>query len=330
MAFTRKTWTFSLIFVVTVLAGLLALPIAPVQAQSGATMTINPETAPQNSTITLELRGFRSDEDVNLWQTPPEGATVNLGNISVDDNGNANVSLFVSSRNPTGLHVFGARGNESLRTASATLELTLGEGAPPTSGVQIVVQGEIGPQLGVFTFTGSGYQFEEDVALWINLPDDTVQSVGRTRTDEQGMFQFSLSLGSSFPEGRYVMTAFGLESERTGIVPFTLTRGGIPPEEQPGPQVVVRPSQVRQGDIIAIEGSDFGRKESISLWATLQDGSVVPLPQYNETTEDGFFVFEYEIDPELFPAGTHELTAYGINSSLTDITTFTVLPFIEE
>ncbi len=316
----------ALLTIIATLVGVFALPTVPARGQEeSATITIQPETAPQNSTITMTLSGFLPDEEVTIWQTLPDLSVNALGNIEVDNAGGATVSLFVSSANPTGTHAFSARGNTSLREATAYLELTLGEGAAPSSRIQILVRAEIGPQGSTFTFTGNGYQPDEEVAIWINLPNDTVQGLGRVRTDVEGTFELTLSLGSSYPEGVYELTAFGLKSKLTGITPFELVRGGADVVERPVSTLIVTPPQVQQFDVISVTGNNFGADETVSLWVTLNNGSVLPIGRTG-TADDGSFVFQYEIDGRRFPAGVHEITAQGNESGLSAITTFEVLP----
>lgn len=327
MASTRQVGIVSSIVLFAMLLGLVALPVAPAGAQT-ATLTVQPETAPQNSSITLSLSGFRSEETVTLWQTFPDFSVVGLGEVDVDENGSATLSLFVSSANPVGTHSFSARGNTSRRLATATFDLTLGEGSPSSDGIQILVRSEVAPQGNSFAFTGSGYAPDEDVSLWINLPPaagNAVVDQGRVRTDRAGVFQATLELSSSYPEGRYQLTAYGNESGLTGIVTFELMRGGADLPRETDPTVRVSPARARQFEIVSIEGEHFGSDEKVSLWITLNDGRVVQVREI-DTENDGFFAFD--LDLRQFPVGRHELTAYGKTSTLRAVTSFEVLPGI--
>lgn len=324
MASTRRLGIFASIVLFGMLLGLVALPVGPVRAQT-AMITVEPQTAPQNSTITLALTGFRSQEKVSLWQTFPDFSVVGLGDVGVDANGSVTLSLFVSSANPVGTHSFSARGNTSRRLATATFELTLGEGSPSDPGVQILVEANVAPQGNTFTFTGSGYGPREQVSLWINLPPvagNAVVDQGRVFTDGAGVFEATVELDASYPEGVYQMTAYGNTSGLTGITTFELVRGGdLPPATEPAVRVV--PERARQFELVSIEGERFGSGEDVSIWITLQDGRVVQVRRI-ETEPDGFFAFDFDL--RQLPVGQHEITAYGLTSTLRAIGRFEVLP----
>jgi hypothetical protein len=326
MTFNRLWGFLTGLLSLALLLGVLAQPGTSVQAQSEASITVQPETAPQSSTITLLLSGFRPEESVNIWQTLPDFSVANLGNFDMDETGAASVSVFVDSNTPTGTHAFTARGNESLRQDTAFFELTLGEGAAPDTVVQIQVRSDVEGQGGTFAFSGSGFDPNEGIALWINLPDNTVEGLGTIRANAEGVFQYELTLGGDYPAGIYQLTAYGLDSDLTGIVTFQLLPGSATgePAGRPDPVLVVRPADVVQFETVTIEGQNFGRDEDVSLWVTLQNGSVAPLVEGVDTTDDGFFAFEYQLGQ--FPVGTHTITAQGQSSRLIATTTLVVRP----
>lgn len=324
MAFDRPRWMRSSLCALAICLGLLGLFVAPAQSQTQASMVIEPATAPQNTTITMSLTGFRANELVNIWQTFPDGqTTVELGNVTVDGLGRANVGIFVGANNPVGIHVFGARGTESLRRASATLELTLGAGSAPDNTVQIEVQQEATRTGNTLVFNGSGYRANERVSLWINLPDNgAVRDLGHTFSNGSGAFEFRIFLDFSYPVGTYQFTAFGNRSNLTGVALFDLVRIA---EEQLETAIFVAPNEARQGEMVVVEGQNFGSEETVSIWITAEnpeDGLVELTPV--TTFEDGFFAFELTL--RNIPPGTHFITAQGRESGRVAINTFTVLP----
>lgn len=311
-------------YVLLVLSLLLALAVLPARAQSGAALTVQPEVAPQNSTVTLTMSGFQPAEPVSMWLTLPNFATEPIGDYDVNSTGDLVVTYLMAATRPAGAYGFSARGNWSGRLATAQFELTLGEGAPPDSDVTLTLESSSVLEQGdEFVFVGSGFAPRERVALWINLPTETIEDQGFVIADREGGFRFTLSLGSNYPEGTYQLTARGSRSNLTGIVEFFLTRGQLPSFDLP--VLFIAPSQARQTETIRIEGQNFAGEERVSVWMTLNDGVVV---QVRETTTDpdGNFGFTLTLDATRYPAGRHQVTAFGRNSLLVAVGLVEVLP----
>ncbi|NJO06004.1 MAG: hypothetical protein HC876_11060 [Chloroflexaceae bacterium] len=310
-----------------VLIALLLSVVAPVrytQAQETATLTVLPETAPQNSTVTITLEGFQPEEPVTIWMTLPNYATEQVGDYTIDETGGFTLEYLMAASRPRGQYAFTARGNWSNRRASDLFELTLGEGVPADSDVTLALESsEVLAQGDELVFVGNGFQARERVSIWINLPTDTIEDVGAAITERDGTFRYTLSLDSNYPEGRYQITAFGNESNLTAITDFVLQRGQLPSFDLP--VLFINPSQVRQFERIRIEGQNFAGEETVSVWMTLNDGVVV---QMRETTTDadGNFAFEVVLDASRYPVGRHQVTAFGRASLLVAVGLVEVQP----
>lgn len=310
--------------ILLVLCLLLAATALPAHAQSSATLTVQPEAAPQNSTVTLTLGGFQADEPVSVWLTLPNFATEPIADYAVSETGELVIEYLMAATRPAGLYSFSARGNWSGQLATAQFELTLGEGVPPDSDVTLTLESSSVLEQGdEFVFVGSGFQPRERVSLWINLPTEIIEDQGFVIADGEGYFRFTLTLDSNYPEGTYQLTARGNRSNLTGIVDFFLTRGQLPSFDLP--VLFINPSQARQTETIRIEGQNFAAEERVSVWMTLEDGVVV---QVRETTTDtdGNFGFDLRLDATNFPAGRHQITAFGRNSLLVAVGLVEVLP----
>jgi hypothetical protein len=207
-----------------VLAGVLALPAVPQpslvaqeeETQQAALVAV-PHRAEQNSTITLALGGFLPEERISIWQTYPDIQTVvPIGDIDAGSQGNASLEITVDSSLPTGRHHFSARGNSSGRLAITAFDL-LAIDLPPEEEQATVVAQVMETTL---TITGSGFVDREIVAIWVNLPDESVMELGRTRATTDGEFSYSTGIDQRFVPGPYTAVAYGTVSERMGIATF--------------------------------------------------------------------------------------------------------------
>lgn len=299
-------------------------PIPPTHAQASASLTVQPEVAPQNSSVTLTLAGFQPEESITLWLTLPNFATEAIGDYKASKTGDLVLEYRMAATRPQGQYAFSARGNLSGARATALFELTLGEGVPPDSNVSVTLESSSVLEQGdEFIFVGRGFESRERISLWINLPTQTIEDQGFVIADREGNFRFTLALDSAYPEGAYQLTAFGNRSELTGIVDFFLTRGQLPSFDLP--VLFVNPSQVRQTETIRIEGQNFAGNERVSVWMTLNDGVVVQLQEVR-TDQDGNFGFSLRLEATRFPAGRHQITAFGRNSLLVALALVEVLP----
>jgi hypothetical protein len=294
--------------------------LVAVQGQASATLAVDPPTVPQNTAVMIRMDGFRPLEQVSVWEVFQDGTVTELGDVEVNRAGAAEMSLFVGSNIAPGPISFRVKGHESLRKAEATLVLTPGQGAAPSSNVSILVQAEQQGWADKFTFTGSGYQPQEKVSLWFNKPNGTVEGMEEVFADAKGVFQADLRLSGDYVGGEYVLTARGQRSERVGITPFYKL------SHEPGsvtPKLYVTPTQVMMPALLTVEGHDFGSSERVMLWYNFEDGSTRRIGEA-KTFDDGFFAIEMQETD--MPVGKHSITAQGTESGHIMVTYFEVMP----
>lgn len=311
---------FSAMFLVLI-AGILALPASPAMAQSAA-LSVTPTSAPQNSSVTFTFSGFTAGEVVSLWLTLPDYSVMSLGDVTVNSSGGGELPVFISSEFPTGVHYFSARGNRSQRLAVARFELTLGQGATPSAGVQINVDIVQKPQGQCFIFSGSGYRAGETISVWIRFPANEIEDLGKIAASSGGAFQDEICFGRLDPEGLYYYTAYGNASQRTGIATFNLRRGDYLGVQPGAATLLVQPASARQLEVVTLIGTGFRAGEVVSLWVTLPDGVVLPL--FRGVTADGTFAEDIRLPP--LPIGRHYFSAYGQTSGLRAVAAFDLLP----
>lgn len=310
------------LIVVMLCVGLFATSATATYAAQGATIVLTPNTAPQGSTVTIELSGFRPSEVVTLWQTFPDKSVVGQGDYEVNVDGEATLSWVVDSSYPTGIHSMSARGNKSLRVGVTRFEVTLGEGM--VSNVPMSVSTITDSQGSIFRFSAVGFSSRELVSVWLRTPSDEVLDLGEVLSSREGTFDYELIMGGSYAEGSYHLTAYGSKTQNIAIASFELVRGNTL-EAASAPTVFISPrGNVVQASIVTIEGINFGADEDIAVWITLPDARVVPFFE-TKTENDGFFVVEQQL-PTNLTTGTHYLTVYGKSSGLRAISSFEVIP----
>jgi hypothetical protein len=311
-----------LLFALALFVSLLALPLAPVAAQSSATLSVSPGSAPQNSVVTFAFAGFGDSDIVSLWLTLPDQSVLALGDVEVSDAGDGSLDVFLDSSFPVGVHYFSARGNRSGALARTRFELTSGGSTDNSPGVEIAVDSETLPQGECFTYTGSGYAGGEALGVWITRPDGSVLGLSDIATAADGSFEDVICFGRLAKEGTYRYTAYGKQSDQTGIATFVLQRGDYLSTPAGNATLEVQPGTAKQLDVVTLVGKGFLPGELISLWLTLPDGRVITL--FEGYTEDGSFAEEIQLPP--LPVGRHYFSAYGNSSGIRAVAAFDLLP----
>lgn len=306
--------------IVLLFVGLLASPATTTQA-SGASISMTPNVVPQNTSVTIELSGFRPNEVVTLWQTFPDWTVTGHGNYEVDENGEATLSWHADASLATGRHYMSVRGNNSRRVAVTSFDITLGEGM--ASNLPMSVSTIADSQGSTFRFTAVGFGSREYVSVWLRTPSNEIIELGEVISSKEGSFDYELFLGGDKAEGEYHLTAYGNKTNNVAIASFELVRGDML-EAAESPTIYVYPSSVRKGEHITIEGENFGGDEDIAAWITMPDARVVPLFESN-TEHDGFFVVDIAV-PNNASTGTHYITVFGKSSGLRAVTSIEVLP----
>lgn len=320
MVLNKRFGIISSLITVVLFVGLFAVPATTTRAQ-GAGIVMTPDTTPQNTTVTIQLSGFRPNEVVTLWQTLPDLSVVGHGNYDVNEKGEATLLWHVDASSPTGRHYMSARGNDSRRVAITHFDLTLGEGM--AADLPMSVSTTVDSQGSTFRFSAVGFGAREYVAVWLRTPTNEIIDLGEVLSSREGTFDYKLFLGGDKAEGTYHLTAHGNTTNNTAIASFTLARGDMLSAPS-SPTLTIYPRTLQQYSMITIEGNNFGGNEDITAWVTMPDARVLPLFEA-KTESDGFFVVEVQL-PSSLVAGMHHVTVFGKSSGLRAITTIQVLP----
>ncbi|MBA3470614.1 MAG: hypothetical protein H0T53_13330 [Herpetosiphonaceae bacterium] len=196
------------------------------EAASGpATLKAVPAAAKQNTSISLEARGFMDGEDVALWLTQPDGTVVDLGQAAAAGSDFDLVDFFVPSLLPVGKHSITAKGLKSGYTAITPFELMAGLDDAPTGDATLDVLFERDLQRSVFLLVGTGFGGSEDVSFWLTYPNGKVLYLGDGKTDASGLFDLFIYVDEQFPTGKHYVSVRGNKSGRVATGFFYLDSG---------------------------------------------------------------------------------------------------------
>lgn len=315
---------FTLVF-----AGALALIIGiwswPAGAQT-ATLTVSPTVAHQNSIVTLSGSGFLPGETVSIWITYPDYTVYGVTTVTIDEQGRFKhpyVPDFLGATfTPTGRYTYTAHGWQSKREAYASLAVEIAPASDATTGVQLTVDCTTQAQGATFTFSGSGYQAGEQVALWLRYPNNAVADLGTQTANRHGRIGLAIA-SNGIPVGRYALTARGLQSGGNGIADFEVLPGDTL-RPRGAAELTISPDSPQQRSTIHVRGSGFLPGEIVTIWVTLPDYSTEWLADVTATA-DGTFTAELYLS-EQDPAGRYAISAYGNRSERRAVAEYTLLP----
>lgn len=176
----------------------------PAPAASGASAVA------VGQTVTFTGSGFAANELVSLWTTAPDAGTAALPGVAADASGNVAVPVSFPS---AGYWQVTAQGlSSSVQSISG---YTVSDGAavsPPAAGVVTVGRNA--------TFTASGYQPRETVAMWTTAPDAQTAALPSSTADSAGR----VTVTTAFPTpGYWQITAQGATSRVLKIVGYNVT-----------------------------------------------------------------------------------------------------------
>ncbi len=300
------------------------VPVAP--GRLDTVLLASPTHARQNDTVTLEGRGFASNEPVAIWITYPNFEVYSVTEVQTNADGNFTFPYILDfldvTFTPTGKYTYTARGQLSGREVYADIQVDIGAAPDTSPGVEMQVTPGRDAQGGFFTIRGTNFGGNEMLALWIRYPDNRVVDQGQIQAGPEGAFSFTLRSDGA-PTGRYAFTARGLRTGLNGIVEFDITIGDLTIPRGPA-GLQVRPGIDNQRSVAIFEGSGFQPEEVVTIWVTLPDQSTLTIGDVVVDANGGFVVSLYLGEQE--PVGRRAYTAYGNTSGLRAITDYVLVP----
>lgn len=267
----------------------------------------------QGEQAILNGAGFDPRELIGLWVTFADAAVkaIDTGYLTADSQGSFTVVLEIDGSLPLGLHRYSARGRSSGRGAIASLYLLPG-GSPVSSSAGLVLTPSTARQQETVRLAGRQLAANEQIALWLTLPDGAVLSLGRVTATASGVFDTAFVMPEWLPVGRYMVTAHGLVNGTSAIAELTLRFGnGL---DIAGAEFAADIGRAKQRTRVEVKAGGFLANESVSFWLTLPNGAVLALGDAN-TDAEGNLDIDFMMS-EALPAGQYYLSLRGNTSGL--------------
>lgn len=217
-------WTVGLI-------GLLALAIAPgaALAQSDMTTNVTPASGPPGARFAFMATGFDSEERVAVWANMPDGAPMaitaeELHNANSD--GRADWYWTVPSDAAPGMWQMVAHGVDSNVERVMNFEVM---GAPATPLAERPANTNVTPSEGPagtrFAFAAIGFDPDESIAVWVNMPDGTPMAITAEELNSangDGRADWYWTSPDDAAPGMWQMVAHGRDSGTERVIPFMI------------------------------------------------------------------------------------------------------------
>lgn len=296
------------------------------QTFAAASLTATPSNPRQNDTVTLVGSGFLPSETVSVWITYPDYTV--YGVAEVETNGDGSFSypylpdFLGATFTPTGRYTYTAFGQSSGREVYATIDVAIDQAPGTSAGVTLTASPRRDTQGSYYAFSGVGYGSEEEVALWLRYPDNTVEDLGRVTVGPAGHLEYLLYVGGA-PVGHYAFTAYGLRSGLTGIAEFDLRVDDLTVAAGQA-SLKVSPTPDNQRSYAIFEGYGYQPGEIVTIWVTLPDYSTLWIGDVQASDGGAFVASLYLSEQE--PVGKRTYTAYGNMSGMRAIADYVLTP----
>jgi hypothetical protein len=270
--------------------------------------------------VTFSGSAFTANEQISLWETPPDNTPPTaLTGTAADSTGAFNVSVtFPTAGNwqvtaqgvTSGVQVIG---RYAVGTTGAT-----GSSVVPTNGGSGTGFSPVPPvALGApVTFSGSGFNGGETIKLWETAPNTIVTQISDVTTDSTGRFTATVT----FPDvGNWQITAHGVVSLHEVIGRYTITSDGTGTTSSTTPVTTTSSGTIAAttgivntavNTTIGFMPTGYTAGEFVSVWSTGPDGSVTKLDDAQASS-----VGQVTITASFASAGLWQITAQGRTSS---------------
>jgi hypothetical protein len=203
------------------LAVLASLILVAAPARAAGTGSLSPQSVGPGGTITVNVTGFRPGERIDRWYTRPDSSSEALfPYVFADRDGAATWTLTLPGDAPAGLWTMAARGVRS--NDRIGLGFTVTRDAPP---VPVAPRTSVDPAAGApgtrFAFSGTGFNWYEQVDVWLNGPQNqNLPGPFEVYADGQGIAYWAWTAPEDLPQGTWRMVAVGRKSRVQHIIPF--------------------------------------------------------------------------------------------------------------
>ncbi len=182
-----------------------------------------------------------------------------------------------------------------------------------------------------------GFANPAEVALWLTLPDgraydlESAQTLDgvydlvvdqQTRYRVEGSGALSYALSPQLPLGCQRLTVHSFSDDATIVRAFAIVPGDPPTNSSA--TVSATPARLRQNERVTLSAQGFDDGETLALWLTQPDGSVLDLGQL--ANAGGAATSVELLLPSWLPTGRHSVSAQGLSSGRLASASIELLP----
>lgn len=222
----------------TVLIALIGLMVFP-QTIWAQDANVEPNAGPSGTEFAFFAEGFAPNEQVGVWINNPDGSVSDIIDADGDvlvlyANADGRADWFVIVDGPDGFYGMVARGVTSGYEVMISFELNASAVVRPPSPPEVIanVEPNIGPPGTEFAFFAEEFAPNEQVGVWINTPDGSVEPIfdedGEVLVlyaNADGRADWFVIVSEDAQPGVYEMVARGVESGFELIIPFEISAG---------------------------------------------------------------------------------------------------------
>ena len=165
----------------------------------------------------IEGRDFDSTEEVGLRLLGPSGQSHKFGTDTVSKRGRVHYKILIPRYFEPGQWTVVLRSRDKDDDAEETFELPY---RPPN--VALEVSQPAASPVTTLTFTSTEFQPNEPVTYWVSGPGSDGRPGGTVLAEPAGRVTFDWTIPADAQSGFWQMTAYGEESDRQGVAPFTV------------------------------------------------------------------------------------------------------------
>jgi len=197
----------------------LVLFVAP--ARAAGTGALTPASVAPGGTITVNVSGFRPKERIDRWITRPDSSSESIfPYVFADSEGNASWGYTLPGDAPAGQWTMAARGVRSNDRIGLGFVVT--RDAPP---VPVEPKAFVAPPSGApgdtFSFFGSGFDWGEQVDVWLNDPQNkNVPGPYEVFAGRRGDASWQWTAPKDASKGQWRMVAVGRVSRVQYVIAF--------------------------------------------------------------------------------------------------------------
>lgn len=307
----KRTLYLLPIWLLLMLVGVTALPVARVEAASG---TASPPSGPPGTLFSFTAEGFIPRERVDAWVTRPDATAVtpSIGRYVADDAGRVSWSWGSPGDAVNGTWVMTAIGVDSDIRVAIPFEIQ-GTPATPPQPLQSVTPSS-GPRGTTFIFVAGGFKPGEQVGPWIVRPDggtlslpDEAQSVD-LYADPNGFVSWNWTAPADAPTGTWSSQARGISSNRLVTIPFVVQEPAAP-----APPESVTPASGPPGTVFTFVAGGFIVGEEVGSWLNPPGGGNQDATSYMIADQSGVVTWTWA-SPGDAAGGTWRMIARGDTS----------------